>query len=636
MVQIADYRRILNHCLGYLDGVIYPKDWVAPPARLQQVTSNDVMSYFNFKVYGNPVWDPAEDPNPLYRSNTIKNWKKSISHFMPQRLAVWNEQTQSGNPTRSDAMNQLLKRVKRKEVRKQGRPSRATRSFKEHEYRETVARLQMEQSVKRRYGVPSLMSFQFSMAGRIDDCCMWEKGNLAANQRYPAVALKAKIAWSKNVTEEREAPWQNLFGAMDPVFCVLVHLALWLEMMFRLIPGSAMSPYVYHFSNDINVPGGGKKSNTYVQRTCRDIWGDINDEDTPLGTHSNRKFARSYARNRGPQKDDVDVRGRWKCKRVSDVYEDTELPYVDAWVCETLCVGGACAYIVRDNCVTDQWIMETVCPNILANYGAPIAAILGKALLWLIFSDKSAWVPPNIVTAVRNAYNLVPTRLDDGENPIEKRLIVVSEAGGSFNLTILDHDLANQVQQQQGGGGAGAAPQHIRTMLLALTQQMMNLQQQVNEQRAHGDGNYERMYQQLRNINSGVRRIARQPGIGGRAPVGVVQAPIVPQRAAPEASLSAAPASLYVLWAEWEVGIGGRKAARLFTARERGGANKHRYHRRKHVWRTVAGLIRRGHTAQSACEAIYTVYGQDSTVTFIINGLARDRRQGTLHQDLVV
>jgi len=61
----ATNRRVLTHCLGYLDGVIYAKDWVAPPARLQQVTGNDVMRYFNFKVYGNPVWDPAEDPNLL-------------------------------------------------------------------------------------------------------------------------------------------------------------------------------------------------------------------------------------------------------------------------------------------------------------------------------------------------------------------------------------------------------------------------------------------------------------------------------------------------------------------------------------------------------------------------------------------
>ena len=91
------------------------------------------------------------------------------------------------------------------------------------------------------------------------------------------------------------------------------------------------------------------------------------------------------------------------------------------------------------------------------------------------------------------------------------------------------------------------------------------------------------------------------------------------------------PRNLHVLWQEYQEGIGGdRKAARLFTTEERGKV-KHKYHRRKVVWDLISRLIRAGHTA---CDRIYNVYGQDKSVTYIINKLKNDRRNGTLHVDL--
>ena len=46
---------------------------------------------------------------------------------MPNRLIVWVSGREEGNPTRSIEVNKLIKRVKKKEVRKQGRPSKAKR-----------------------------------------------------------------------------------------------------------------------------------------------------------------------------------------------------------------------------------------------------------------------------------------------------------------------------------------------------------------------------------------------------------------------------------------------------------------------------------------------------------------------------
>jgi hypothetical protein len=86
------------------------------------------------------------------------------------------------------------------------------------------------------------------------------------------------------------------------------------------------------------------------------------------------------------------------------------------------------------------------------------------------------------------------------------------------------------------------------------------------------------------------------------------------------ATLSPLQRSLFVLWQEYEFGIGGRKAAKDFTAVERGRV-KYTYHRRKVVWDAVAELVRAGWQANVACDKIYEVYGRNESVTKIINGV---------------
>ena len=99
------------------------------------------------------------------------------------------------------------------------------------------------------------------------------------------------------------------------------------------------------------------------------------------------------------------------------------------------------------------------------------------------------------------------------------------------------------------------------------------------------------------------------------------------------ATLMPTPRSLHDLWQEFQHGVGGRKAARLFSHSERG-RSKHRYHRRKIVWDLVAGLVQQGHTADAGIDRIYAVYGGQTSVTNIINGLKRDRKNGTLSPNL--
>ena len=93
------------------------------------------------------------------------------------------------------------------------------------------------------------------------------------------------------------------------------------------------------------------------------------------------------------------------------------------------------------------------------------------------------------------------------------------------------------------------------------------------------------------------------------------------------ATLTRNPRDLHSLWHEYEFGIGGRKAAKLFTATERGEI-MHSYYRRKVFWDQVSLMIRAGHSAQTAIDRIYEVYGANRSVTWITYQMLRDRRTG--------
>ena len=149
--------------------------------------------------------------------------------------------------------------------------------------------------------------------------------------------------------------------------------------------------------------------------------------------------------------------------------------------------------------------------------------------------------------------------------------------------------------------------------------------------------------QQFQTLSAAIRRIQRQPDQLLAAHAANAQH-IQQQLAQPvaagavannNATLSPTPRTLFDLWNEWTTGLGGRKAAMHFTAQERG-ACKHKFTRRKRAWDIIRALIRSGHTAQTAIDRIYAVYGQGSTVTTILNRIATDRRNNTLHPDLSV
>ena len=131
-------------------------------------------------------------------------------------------------------------------------------------------------------------------------------------------------------------------------------LGLWLEYNIYTNASAMASPYFLAFSYDITIPGGGEKT----KETAQNIFGlkkvlkadKFKTGGLLVGSHSIRKFAATHVRRFGISRDDMEGRGRWKGQgRVSDCYDDLELPYYpDCKAAEALCMGGACYYVINN------------------------------------------------------------------------------------------------------------------------------------------------------------------------------------------------------------------------------------------------------------------------------------------------
>ena len=75
------------------------------------------MGVFCLKVYGSTK--PDADAMPHFRRSTLLEAnKKHISYCMSNKLIGWNNELKTGNPTRSVPANQLIRDVKKAQLRK--------------------------------------------------------------------------------------------------------------------------------------------------------------------------------------------------------------------------------------------------------------------------------------------------------------------------------------------------------------------------------------------------------------------------------------------------------------------------------------------------------------------------------------
>ena len=77
-----------------------------------------------------------------------------------------------------------------------------------------------------------MLAFQIHLIARGDNTAKVMKKNLERSNVFKDL-LMVKLAWSKNVVEERDCPKQMVMGSRNPKFCVLVNLAIYLEKWLR-------------------------------------------------------------------------------------------------------------------------------------------------------------------------------------------------------------------------------------------------------------------------------------------------------------------------------------------------------------------------------------------------------------------
>ena len=127
--KVDSYHQATRPLMSFVHGQEYRPGHVWSTDDLLSVTPDILVRYIKMKVYGSENAQPDIDPPLYYRSNSVAYWKKAWSYFMPNQITPWNEIAGMGNPTRSIAVNKIIKAMKKMESARLGRPSNARRAF---------------------------------------------------------------------------------------------------------------------------------------------------------------------------------------------------------------------------------------------------------------------------------------------------------------------------------------------------------------------------------------------------------------------------------------------------------------------------------------------------------------------------
>ena len=124
--------------------------------------------------------------------------------------------------------------------------------------------------------------------------------------------------------------------------------------------------------------------------------------------------------------------------------------------------------------VSNDFILQHVVPSICTRFSDEVALVLGKALLWLVFSEENSYVPDEVRERICHAYNAI-CQLPENVNPIENILMVVTGDDAEVYF--------NEVGQAAGGGGGagGGQPQSQRDQLLAMQSDLVSIRHMLAE-----------------------------------------------------------------------------------------------------------------------------------------------------------
>lgn len=118
-----------NNFWQFYTGETLPPGGYAPTqTQLLGVQPTDVARFLTHKAYG--TVSPVADSQAIQRHTTLNTYKSAISTVMPRRLQQWDPVSNTGNPTHSQEVNDVISAVERLQTQGRGIRSQARRDFK--------------------------------------------------------------------------------------------------------------------------------------------------------------------------------------------------------------------------------------------------------------------------------------------------------------------------------------------------------------------------------------------------------------------------------------------------------------------------------------------------------------------------
>ncbi len=170
------------------------------------------------------------------------------------------------------------------------------------------------------------------------------------------------------------------------------------------------------------------------------------------------------------------------------MYDDVELPYLDAKVAEKLCGGGPCFYVLESGLnatMLNTFVLSRVVPNIRKRLPESTYIVLGKALLWLIcLPVADEYVPSEFKREVLSEWEHVcGADVDPTLNPIKQMVVTVSGDHGAVFIDMLGTIDVDGVAGQPAPGMNMSMQNQLLGMqsgLLSLRQDNVELRTAVN------------------------------------------------------------------------------------------------------------------------------------------------------------
>ena len=551
---------------------------------------------------------------------------------MVRRSRKWDVIRKEGNPTTADEVNALLAKIKKHEVRRQGVESQARRPLEFAEFLNIlkIARTELRCPVVHLYRLSSILTLQWHMIGRIDDMMKLQFRNFSVNPHH-SFTFFCQMRWSKNVSEERDAPNQHVIASMDERLCSHLNLAAYLELCGDVVAEEDDFLYQNGFDGDRFVRH--MLASALQSERFRSL------VPGKVGTHSFRKGAVTYASRHGTNKDDIESRGRWRgAKRQVDTYMGIERPIPDAGTACVLCgPSGAIRYKVKDNCswLSSSFLSTQIAPNSARLLSSEIASLLALPLIYAAIegvssSDKEfILLPDNLRRRILNALCVAGGYGDVSIIPqiMERVPIVVSSSSeGGLAFTDLGEDTGSASEPQPGNGTA------LANYMRATSANQSRIQRRMEELAVNNDRKIEALQRQTQKNHEQIVRLLKRTGIlpytaAHRTPNCTVEDDAQEETPRRPSRLSKRPKDLFLLWKEYQFGLEGNKPARDFSPDERG-KDAYTYCFRKNFWEVVATMIRSGETSDTAIDRIYVVYGRNKCVSDILREMRKDKKRG--------